>query len=247
MKPEKLYAKYLHDNGYCYIAGQYYKALCMKNDITDNEFLVELASLRHGFFELCIDPYSSGNRYRSYIQCRADSLDSFTFGHFVDYMQTEAYNPDTGGLVRNYPSISSDVLNNKILNILLLNDMVTVNEYKSIGKINELNISIHLFRYKAMPFSPAYSSPLWLHKDDEDIVFVHLIAISSNMIGGDSLIASNMKNIDRVLRLENTFDTLVVNHDKFHAVTPIGCRIDCESKASTRDVVLVTFQKWSHR
>ncbi|WP_234257490.1 2OG-Fe dioxygenase family protein [Pectobacterium sp. IFB5596] len=65
---------------------------------------------------------------------------------------------------------------------------------------------------------------MWLHKDDEDIVFVHLINVSSNMLGGDSLIASHPRGIERVLRLEQLFDTLVVNHDKLHAVTPVNMR-----------------------
>jgi len=72
-------------------------------------------------------------------------------------------------------------------------------------------------------------------------VFVHLIHASDNMLGGDNLIAPNPKNIERVLRLEALFDTLVVNHDKYHAVTPIGCRQPGET--ALRDIILVTFQR----
>ncbi|MFU2318744.1 2OG-Fe dioxygenase family protein [Rahnella sp. PCH160] len=61
------------------------------------------------------------------------------------------------------------------------------------------------------------------------------------MLGGDNLIAPNPKNIERVLRLETLFDTLVVNHDKYHAVTPVGCRKP--GKTAVRDIILVTFQR----
>jgi hypothetical protein len=106
-----------------------------------------------------------------------------------------------------------------------------------------MQIWVHLFRYKATVNSPAFSSPMWLHKDDEDVVFVHLIDRSKDMIGGDSLIAPDSKHIERVIKLENRFDTLVVNHQKFHAVTPVGLKENSKEKFSTRDVILVTFQQ----
>nr|WP_230583888.1 2OG-Fe dioxygenase family protein [Xenorhabdus bovienii] len=70
---------------------------------------------------------------------------------------------------------------------------------------------------------------------------MHLINASSNMLGGDSIIASTPKKIEKVLHLEKPFDTLVVNHDKYHAVTPVGCSINGE--IAIRDIILVTFHK----
>jgi hypothetical protein len=82
-----------------------------------------------------------------------------------------------------------------------------------------------------------------LHKDDENVVFVHLINCSENIIGGDNVIATDAKHMERVIRLERTFDTLVVNHNKLHAVTPVGCRGTNPNDVSTRDIILVTFQR----
>ncbi len=127
--------------------------------------------------------------------------------------------------------------------MLIKNDIAFVNKYKEIGLPSETLIWIHLFRYKATEDAPAFSSPMWLHKDDEDVVFVHLIDSSKNMLGGESLIATDAKNIERVIKLEEVFDTLVVNHKKFHAVTPVGCRAISSEDFSTRDIILVTFQK----
>jgi hypothetical protein len=243
MDAETQNAKYLLNNGYCFIPGVYYEKMFIKNSLSEEDYSMELEGLRQGFVGLKIDPYSPGNRYRSHIQCRLGDRDSFIFGHFVDYLQTPEYNPDTGGIVRSYPPIDDRILNNKLFKFMFLNDVSIIDEYKIIGSPKDLNISVHLFRYEATAVSPAYSSPLWLHKDDEDIVFVHWVAVTKNMLGGDSIIASNPKIVERVFRLENIFDTLVVTHGKFHAVTPIGCRSNEASEVSTRDVILVTFQK----
>ncbi|MFU2318743.1 hypothetical protein [Rahnella sp. PCH160] len=47
--------------------------------------------------------------------------------------------------------------------------------YERIGPLDELTIRHSPVPYEAQCGSPAYSSPVWLHKDDEDVVFVHLI------------------------------------------------------------------------
>ncbi|MEQ1967735.1 3(1)-hydroxy-L-isoleucine 4-dioxygenase HilB [Xenorhabdus nematophila] len=232
------YIKHLSSEGYSCIPSHYYKNLDGMNEFIE---LDHLQKLKNAYNDLTLDPYSIGNRWRGYAQCKRLEDGTLTFGHFTPYKQTKEYNPDTGDIVRNYPLLPSDITENIILQSLLKDDITFVEQYGKIGNLESLTLGIHLFRYKATFDSPAYSSPVWLHKDDEDVVFVHLIASSSNMLGGDSLIASTPKKIERVLRLENVFDTLVVNHDKYHAVTPVGCNI--HGKIATRDIILVTFQK----
>ncbi|WP_340617313.1 3(1)-hydroxy-L-isoleucine 4-dioxygenase HilB [Xenorhabdus entomophaga] len=232
------YINHLSSEGYSYIPGEYYTNLNEINTYVKNDYLQEL---RNGYNNLTLDPYSLGNRLRGYSQCKRLEDETLIFGHFTPYKQTKKYNPDTGDIVRNYPLLPKSITENIILQFLLKDDIRFIEKYGKIGKLNNLTIGIHLFRYQAKFDSPAYSSPVWLHKDDEDVVFVHLINSSSNMLGGDNLIASTPKKIERVLRLQNPFDTLVVNHDKYHAVTPVGCSINGE--IATRDIILVTFQK----
>jgi Uncharacterized protein conserved in bacteria len=234
------FAEDLAGQGYAFIPGNYYQAL--ENISADKEiFLADLETLKLGYEQLTLDPYSPGNRWRGYAQCRRDVQGQLCFGKFTPYKQTKAFNPDTGGIVREYPLLSAQITDNRILRELLEDDIRLVEAYGRIGNLSELTVGIHLFRYQASVDAPAYSSPVWLHKDDEDVVFVHLINASPNMVGGDSLIASHPKCIDRVMRLESLFDTLVVNHDKYHAITPVGARDS--SAVAHRDIILITFQR----
>ncbi|MDE9481566.1 2OG-Fe dioxygenase family protein [Xenorhabdus bovienii] len=232
------YIKHLTSEGYAYIPGEYYKALNKIYGSGERDYLQEL---KNGYNNLILDPYSLGNRWRGYAQFRRLEDGTLIFGHFTPYKQTKKYNPDTGDIVRNYPLLPNSITENAILQSLLKDDIIFVEKYGKIGNLEDLTLGIHLFRYQAKFDSPAYSSPVWLHKDDEDVVFVHLINASFNMLGGDSIIASNPKKIEKVLRLEKPFDTLVVNHDKYHAVTPVGCSINGE--IAIRDIILVTFHK----
>jgi hypothetical protein len=235
------YARHLSEKGYAFIPGEYY--ISLRNKTTNNkiEYDKDLAVFKQGFEHLTLDPYSPGNRWRGYAQCRRENNGELLFGKFVPYKQTKAYNPDTGGIVRDYPLLPESITGNRLLQTLLTDDIRQVEAYGHAGSLDNLTIGIHLFRYQATIDAPAFSSPVWLHKDDEDIVFIHLINATPNMLGGDNLIASNAHCIERVLRLEQPFDTLVVNHDKYHAVTPVGVREN--SGVALRDIVLITFQR----
>lgn len=235
------HVNHLAAEGYAFIPGNYYHTLPGANFDNKDIFLSELEQLKLAYETLTLDPYSPGNRWRGYAQCQRNAQGELCFGHFTPYKQTKKYNPDTGGIVRSYPLLAENITANRLMRAILQDDIAFVEAYERIGPLEELTVGIHLFRYQAGCGTPAYSSPVWLHKDDEDVVFVHLIHASANMLGGDNLIAPNPKNIERVLRLETLFDTLVVNHDKYHAVTPVGCRQPGET--ALRDIILVTFQR----
>lgn len=228
---KNIFPQVLHKNGWCFINGECYQA--NNNDLQD---------LRDGFLSnLILDPYSNGNRYRAYAQCQYRTPDDLNFGFFHAYQQTEAYNPDTGGIVREYPLIKNEILANPLFRKILMDDIHFVHQYESIGHPSDLSIGVHLFRYKATNASPAYSSPIWLHRDDEDVVFVHLVNRSEKLLGGDNVIAVDSKSIETIFRLENPLDTFVVNHKKLHAITPIWH--SDPNGFSFRDIILVTFQR----
>ncbi|MGL6237012.1 MAG: 2OG-Fe dioxygenase family protein [Segniliparus sp.] len=205
-----------------------------------------LAELRDGFGGSPKDPYSPGNRRRSYAQVRLTGFDDFEFGIYEPYLQTAKYNPDTGGVVREYPLIEPALRENSVLRALVSADVGFVREYREIGDPSETMIGVHLFRYEAYPGDPAYSSPNWLHRDDEDVVFVHLVDRSRDAVGGDSVIAANAKQIELVHPLADVFDTLVTNHKKLHAVTPVGSASASVLSPAVRDIILVTFQRRAH-
>ncbi|MCP1440731.1 hypothetical protein J3D56_004167 [Erwinia persicina] len=224
------------------LQGQGYAKFNLKNftDFTIAED--ELKILKANFADMPLDTYSEGNRLRNYIQV-AWQNNEVTYGKFEPYQQTKRYNPVTGGVVRDYQNIGAEILKTALFNKIVKTDIDIVKNIEDMPPVEELMIGVHLFRYNAGK-EPAYSSPAWLHKDDEDVVFMHLVDVSEDLVGGESIIAKHPKRIDRVLRMKKTFDTLVVNHRCFHAVTPMSVPEEYDDNAFLhRDIILVTFQK----
>lgn len=231
LQHEEIIADQLEKNGYCIYE------LRSHIDCTDKQ---SKFILKDAFNHLTLDLYSTGNRYRNYIQVSFSANNEILFGKFEDYLQTKQFNPITGGVIRNYPDIDISVLTNKIFLEILNSDIELVNNIKRLPPPSDMLIGIHLFRYRATLKTPSFSSPSWLHKDDEDIVFVHLIDKSESMLGGENIVATDAQSIERV----NQFlDTFVVNHHKFHAVTPISPTQSHQDTYVYRDVILVTFQQ----
>lgn len=213
--------------------------LRLSNFVSDTE---SMNKVQMYFSSLPVDPYSLGNRYREYTQFRFSP--KLEFGIYEEYSQSKEYNPVTGGIIREYPQISHEIINTTLVQDIIKHDNEIVEQIKDFPKVEDMMCGVHFFRYKATENSPAYSSPSWLHRDDEDIVFVHLINISENIIGGDNIIASSKENIECVLRLNKPLDTFIVNHLKLHAVTPMSMSDEEQSNDFVfRDIILVTFQK----
>lgn len=240
---EAAYAARLARNGYAYIPSAFYFDSVLA-DRGRQELRSDYLRLESAFGDLTLDPYSPGNRYRGYAQLRVEKGSAdFEYGLFEAYLQTEKYNADTGGVVRSYPLISDELQKNDLLAQVLRSDITFMRSYGRIAADpSELMVGLHLFRYLAYPGDPAYSSPNWLHKDDENVVFVHLVGLSGNSLGGDSVIAPDAKHFEDVLRLTDVLDTVVVNHDKLHAVTPVGASGTNPVVPARRDILLVTFQ-----
>jgi hypothetical protein len=237
------YTEDLAKDGYTFIpADVYYNTLLRERDA--KELRADYLQLETEFGSGLLDPYSIGNRYRQYAQLRVDPESTeFEYGIFEPYLQTKKYNPDTGDVVRSYPLISPELQDNLLLRRLLEVDIEFMRAYPRIeADPSELMVGLHLFRYLAYPDDPAYSSPNWLHKDDENVVFFHLVELSGNAVGGDNVIAPSAKKFDAVIRLTNVLDTLVVNQDKMHAVTPISTTTRNPVAPARRDLLLVTFQ-----
>lgn len=230
---EKMIAAELVSNGYV--------KYNMEEDLLNNFDQQEFQVLKQHYQTLKIDPYSKGNRYRSYIQFR--NTPELKFGFFEPYFQTKAYNPITGGVVREYPPISDEVLETQLFRQIIQHDLNVVNHIDSLPPVTEMMCGIHCFRYMSNNHMPAYSSPSWLHRDDENIVFIHLVNRSPDIVGGDNVIAESTENIEKVISLDNPMDTLVVNHLKLHAVTPMAAPDHYQTDDFVfRDIILVTFQ-----
>lgn len=202
------------------------------------EELQNLIAAQLDFYGLSSDPHGGGRR-RAYSQYQVapDTCDiesCVTSG----YVQSAEYNYDDGGIVRHFPALSSGFVDNPLIQSLLRKDLQIAQSTTLVDWAKVVKIGLHQVRYYASPEAPSYSSPIWLHRDDEPIVFVHLFNLSSTSVGGDNLISSGTKKIDRVIRLLEPMQTLGLSQKVLHAVTPVGSKTE---SGAFRDILLVTF------
>lgn len=159
------------------------------------------------------------------------------------YFQSYAANDSDGGRVRVFPPISDALIDDRTFLHILRQNAPYIDEYCDRTDKAELNISVHFIRYKADMGRASYSSPIWLHVDDEPLVFIHLIQLTDNAIGADSVISEMDSKPTNVLRLSEPFDTLIVDKTKKHAVTPLGSR----NGMAYRDVMLINVEAEVHQ
>ncbi|ACY15827.1 2OG-Fe dioxygenase family protein [Haliangium ochraceum] len=185
------------------------------------------------------DP-APGNRLRRYASCRWRSdLGQLTRLADTGYAQSSANNYQDGGRVREFAPMADEDFENPLIRQLLAFDLAFVSASGLLAQHESLSVGLHQIRYRAEGRMPSHSSPSWLHRDDEDLVFVHLFGLSADAIGGDTLIGESHRNLLAMLRLEKTLDTLIVTKKHMHAVSPVGSRTGAPAY---RDILLVTFQ-----
>jgi len=155
-----------------------------------------------------------------------------------NYFQTADSNTVDGGKIRQFKVMDKKILNLAIMQSLIHKNLAMINEYEPLLPYDTLTIGMHFIRYIVNQNNASFSSPDWLHKDDEPLVFIHLVELSRTALGGDNLIADDTKKIMHVIRLENDMDTLVLNKAVYHAVTPLGSR----QGTAIRDVLLFTIE-----
>lgn len=206
---------------------------------TDHVEDTVLLQIKNTYSNLSKDTYSPGNRYRAYNRCTWNSdQNKLRPIEKALYFQSAEYNELDGGKVRDFSAIQSEYLTSSLINLMIKKNIEIAHQVGVIDLEQKFEIGLHQIRYQASPNSPAFSSPIWLHKDDERLVFIHLFHYSDNATGGDLLIAKNKSNIDDMISLRKPIDSLVVNQKHFHALTPLGT-INREN--AYRDILLVTF------
>lgn len=184
------------------------------------------------------DQFSRGNRYRShsrYNWCAVNNV--LVFDPSNDYFQSPSYNSFDGGKIRKFEMISRFFLDSFLVRKLLEKDTDIAKETNLVAFDHTLVIGLHQIRYRANINSVSYSSPPWLHKDDEPIVFVHVLNFTKNLVGGDNIIAKNGSDISRAIRVW-PLQTLLLGQSVLHAVTPMS---SADDEYAVRDILLVTF------
>ena len=177
---------------------------------------------------------SSRHRYRAYSKYELLN-EELSLASVKFYAQSKEYNNEDGGKPREFQPLEPTLSENKLFCSLINKNIKIAKLTKLIHFNKKVNIGLHQIRYCGSMEFPSYASPLWLHKDDGELVFIHLLNLSANAKGGDNLIAKSPKKIEKFIKLTCALDTLAVTKKHFHAVTPIGSAI------AYSDILLVTF------
>jgi len=224
-------AKFTAENGFFAIPSRYY---------FKEQYLQQLLQLQQAFYKLEEDPYG-GSRWRS----RA----SFTFSRGKithdppsPYIQDKDDNYQEKGRPRYFEQVSDLVLDMPLFQELLNADLEIAKATGEVDFEEDLEIGIHMVRYAPRAGETSDSSPRWLHKDTEPVVFIHLVNLSGNALGGENIISHDAKFSKdyTMVRLSEPLDTLLLNRLHFHAVVPLMVGF---GEVAYRDVLLITFDK----
>ena len=165
--------------------------------------------------------------------------DKITLSKNQTYFQSDKSNKVDGGKVRQFAVMDKAILNLPIMKNIIHYNLQKIKTFPLLNAHPELVLGLHFIQYKVDQYGASYSSPDYLHLDDEPLVFVHLLNLTHNAWGGDNLIADlKTRKIINVVRLEKPLDTIMLTRDYYHAVTALGAR---EGEAK-RDILLFTVE-----
>ena len=200
---------------------------------------MERLMMQNGYHYLKPDPYGP-ERKRAYLKLDLDvAKGTIEASADQSYSQTYKANNIDGGKVRHFEPMPDALVGSVVFQRLVLGfieKMLSVFELK----LDVAKIGVHAVRYETVGGQPSFSSPVWLHKDDEPVVFVTVIDETEGMVGGDSIIAQSIKSIERVTHLA-PFEGVLLTKSCLHAVTPMEAPSGC--KRAHRDILLVTLEE----
>lgn len=181
-----------------------------------------------------------GVRNRAYLKLIWNrKFNNITLAKNQNYFQSAHSNILDGGKVRHFAVMDKRILELPIMKSVIEFNLGVIKEFAPLEHHQELVLGLHFIQYKATKYGASYSSPDTLHRDDEPLVFVHLLNLTSNAWGGDNIIADLItKEITNVVRLEKPLETIILTRDYYHGVTALGAR---EGEAR-RDILLFTVE-----
>ena len=181
-----------------------------------------------------------GPRNRAYLKLAWDrQTQQISISKNQSYFQTAQSNKDDGGKQRQFAIMNPSILDLPLMQTVITTNLNVINDYKPLFESNNLTFGLHFIQYSVEEGGASYSSPVGLHIDDEPLVFVHLINLSTHAWGGDNLIARlDTQEITHVIRLECPMDTILLNNNCYHAVTPLGSR----HGLAVRNIILFTVE-----
>lgn len=186
---------------------------------------------------------SDGPRNRAYLKLDWErQSNTVSVSENQNYFQSKETNIDDGGKVREFARMPAEILENSVIQNMIDRNMCLIAVDERFKRVDYLTVGLHFVQYQVESLGASYSSPVGLHIDDEPLVFVHLLELSPNALGGDNLIARlNDQVIQHVIRLEKPMETIVLNNNCYHAVTPLGSR----EGTAYRNIILFTIEPQS--
>lgn len=205
----------------------------------DSSKLVDQHLLQFAFDTELDEDTNGGRRWRSHSKCLLKDA-VLTLQPHSTYVQSAANNPDHGGAKRRFRPIADAVLGSDTLDYLIrFTESIARPSVPRVFDQPVVTVGLHMVSYRPVAGLPAYSSPIWLHRDDEAFVAVILCGITVNLGGGENLISpTGASTITDVLRLTDRLEMLLLTQKCWHAVTPMH---SVDGRPSRRDIVLVTF------
>ncbi|MBZ7927027.1 2OG-Fe dioxygenase family protein [Ensifer adhaerens] len=197
------------------------------------------AVFQETYRSLDVDPYGDTRR-RAYLKLRMrPTTGAISIAEDQTYSQTYLANPLDGGKVRIFGPIANDAIASVAFQRLVQKNLSLMLAAYTFMK-EEVTIGVHCVRYFTDLGKPTFSSPIWLHKDDEPLVILNVIDESEGLIGGDTILAHNLRSIERVAHLK-PFQGVVLTKQLFHMVTPMEAPI--AGSAGFRDILLTTLEE----
>ena len=200
---------------------------------------MERLIMQNGYHYLKPDPYGP-ERKRAYLKLDLDvATGTMEASADQSYSQTYKANDIDGGKVRHFEPMPDELVGSVVFQRLVAGFVKKMLSAFDI-KLDVAKVGVHAVRYETVEGQPSFSSPIWLHKDDEPVVFVTVIDETEGLIGGDSIIAQTIKSIERVTHLA-PFEGVLLTKSCLHAVTPMEAPSGC--KRAHRDILLVTLEE----
>lgn len=182
---------------------------------------------------------TGGRRWRSHSKLAMVDGSLRLLPH-TTYVQSATYNPDHGDIHRGFRPIANSVLRSDTLqHIIRFTEVIARDTVPDVFSRPEVVVGLHMVSYRPVQGAPSYSSPVWLHRDEEPFVAVVLCGITCNLGGGENVVSiGGAGKVYDAFKMTERLEMLLLTKKYWHAVTPM---YSTDGRPARRDILLVTF------
>jgi len=191
------------------------------------------------------DVYAEGaNRYRTLNRFFLEVLSPERAllqedGSGAAYEQTKIYNPELGGIARDYPRSVVVCETNLVLREIVSAFAAVFCRITRATFPQRFDLNVHHVRYLAIPGAPSRNSPSGYHKDGERFISVHLLG-RTDMVGGANKITGNDRRLLADFTLQRRGECFLIDDDRvWHSIEEMSAALG--AAAGTRDILLIDY------